>query len=271
MTEANPFGLPEMVAMPGSESCPTTTAAAGPAPASTAKTTAAAKEKVYITHSLAFEQDFGDKTEDDLMADTAFTASLTTGLVDAVSAAITEFAGKIDASSILLEKFTLSAVRRLTAGTTRRLAVKSLNVDYGVEIPEGVTTDPSALGDTLVANKAAFESTMTASYKAAYEANTGEAPKGFTGVKASDTAGVKTVTVAPPTPTPSPTPTPTPTPTPSPAGPAPTPGAPAPPAPPAEEESDNTGMIVGIIVGVVLGVGVLGGVFYMYKKKKADS
>lgn len=38
-----------------------------------------------------------------------------------------------------------------------------------------------------------------------------------------------------------------------------------------EQESDNTGMIVGIIVGVVLGVGALGGIFYMYKKKKADS
>ena len=61
-------------------------------------------------------QDFGDKTEDDLMADTAFTASLTTGLVDAVSAALEAFAGKIDASSILLEKFLLSDPARRLLG-----------------------------------------------------------------------------------------------------------------------------------------------------------
>merc|ERR1712224_290182 len=176
----------------------------------------------------------GDKTEDDLMADTAFTASVITGLVDAVSAAIPELAGKIDASSILLEKFTLSdPARRLTAGTTRRLAVKSLTVDYAVEIPEDVTTDPSTLGDTLVANKAAFEKTMTDSYTAAYTKNKGEAPPGFTGVKASDTAGVKTVTVAPP---PSP--------------------APSPAAEKEEEESDN-GAVIGGVVGGVVGLGVL--------------
>merc|ERR1711937_256346 len=256
-TEANPYGLPEMVAMPGSESCPTATTAA-------AETTAAVKEKVYITHSLSFEQDFGDKTEDDLMADTAFTASVITGLVDAVSAAIPELAGKIDASSILLEKFTLSdPARRLTAGTTRRLAVKSLTVDYAVEIPEDVTTDPSTLGDTLVANKAAFEKTMTDSYTAAYTKNKGEAPPGFTGVKASDTAGVKTVTVAPP-PSPSPSPSPTPTPTA-----APTP-APAPAAEKEEEEESDNGAVIGGVVGGVVGLGVLGGAVWAFKNKKQE-
>merc|ERR1719235_1827202 len=100
---------------------------------------------------------------------------------------------------------------------------------------------------------------MTSEYAKAYEAATGSPPPGFTGVKASDQAGVKGGV-----PTPAPTAAPTPTP------PVPTPPTPTPPAPPAEEEEgDNTGMIVGIIVGVLGGVAILGGVFYMYKKKKA--
>jgi hypothetical protein len=268
VTADKPYGLPEMQAV-GDTACPATTTKAPStgapitdAPATQAPVTEEPAETVLISHSISFKQDFGDKTEDDLMNDDAFTKSMTTGLVDAVSVGIPAFAGLIDASSVILDKFTLSDARRLTDGTSRRLAVKSLNVDYSVKVPPSITTDPNELGNTLVANKAAFESTMSSSYAAAYEANTGAAPAGFTGVTASDTVGVKIITKAPP-------PTPTPTPTPDAPTPTPTPGAPAPPAATADDEDDNTGMIVGIIVGVVLGVAALGGIFYMYKKKKA--
>jgi len=266
-----------VVLPPTTPAPPATAAPVTMAPA----TTAAAKEQKFITHSLAFEQDFPDgTTSDSLKADTAFTASVTTGLVAAVGAAIPALSGEIDAENIFLDEFTLSdPARRLTDGAPRRLATKSLTVDYSVLIPDSVTTDPAELGNTLVSNKAAFESTMASSYAEAYEANTGSPPPGFTGVKASDTAGVKVITVPPP-PAPAP-PAPTP---PSPPPPAPTPPAVGPPAPPpgpapgpsapsapgaAEEEDSNTGMIVGIVVGVILGAAVLGGVFYMYKKKKA--
>jgi len=256
---------------------PTTAAPVTEAPTTAAAaTTAAVKEQVFITHSLAFEQEFPEGTTGaSLKADTAFTASVTTGLISAVGAAITDLAGKIDASNIFLDEFTLSdPARRLTDGVPRRLALKSLTVDYSVLIPDDVTTDPTTLGNTLVANKDAFESTMASKYAEAYEANTGSAPPGFTGVKASDTAGVKVVTVPPVTAAPA-TDAPT---TPATAtggggavtqapGPVASPGAPSPA--PAEEEDSNTGMIVGIVVGVVLGAAVLGGVFYMYKKKKA--
>jgi len=148
--------------------------------------------KFYITHSLAFEQDFGDTTEAELMADTLFTKSLKTSLVDAVSKGISEFdVFSIGESNILLYKFTLSDPgRRLTAGTSPRLAVKSLTIDYAIEVPAGVTTHPTKLVETLVANTGAFETAMTASYVAAYHANTGQAPVGFSRVRASNTASV---------------------------------------------------------------------------------
>jgi len=234
-----------------------------------------------VTHSVEFTQDFKGASEDDLMADTSFTDSLSKGLLDGFVAAVSELKGLLTQDNIGLNEFTLSPTsRRLSEDESRRLQAQKLAVDYSVLIPAGVSTSPEALGETLVANKAAFESTMTSSYAAAFEANTGAAPAGFTGVVASSTAGVLTVTPAPPTPAPTPppaptptpteTPTPTPTPTPPPAPtPTPTPTPPAPPAPAAEEEEDNTGMIVGIIVGVVLGGAALGGIFWMYKKKKA--
>merc|ERR1712166_603678 len=215
----------------GSTACPTTTSApVTAAPATTAAvTTSGAAAKVYVTHSLGFSQDFpAGTTEDSLMEDKDFTASMTTGLVDAVGTGIPDLAGKIDASNIMLDKFTLADPgRRLTDGTSRRLAVKKLTVDYSILIPAGVTTSPDALGATLVANKGAFESTMASSYAAAYEANTGSAPPGFTGVVASSTAGTKVVTVAPgggPAPAPSPTPAPITPPSPAPPG---SPSAPA--------------------------------------------
>jgi len=275
VTAANPNGVPVMTAT-GSTACPATTTSPPPT-TSTVKgavttpgvTTSGGAAKVYVTHSFGFSQDFADgATGDSLLLDTSLTGSVTSGLVDGLGAAIPELKGKIDANSINLDKFTLSDTRRLTDSAARRLAVKKLTVDYAVLIPPGVTTDPSALGATLVSNKGAFESTLAASYAKAYEANTGSAPPGFTGVVASSTAGVKVVTVAPPTaaPTPAAAPTPGGGPSPSPT-PAAVGGAPAPA--PAAEEDDNTGMIVGIIVGVIVGVGLLGGAFYFYKKKKA--
>jgi len=276
VTADDPNGLPMMTAV-GSTACPTTTMQ----PATTAKPTTTAEPKttaaittsagaplVYITHAIAFSQDFPEgTTEDSLMKDTDFTKSLTKGLLDAVSIGIPAFAGKIDASNILLELFKLTDPgRRLTDGTSRRLAVKKLSVDYAILVPPGVTTSPDALGATLVSNKGAFESTMATSYAAAYQANTGSAPAGFTGVTAASTAGTRTVTVAPaPSPTPPPSPNPVPAPTP-PSSPSPSPSA---PSPSTEEGDDNTGMIVGVVVGVILGCAALGGIFYMYKKKKA--
>jgi hypothetical protein len=252
----------------------TTTAAVTTAPADEIKT--------YVTHSVSFVQDFGDKTTDDLIADTAFIASLAEGLVQGFMAAVEELAGKITADDVIIDKLTFEAVRRLTSDGSRRLEAKKLIVDYSIKIPNDVTTSAADLGATLVANKAAFETQMTSSYKAAYKANTGEEPTGFTGVQASEVAGVKVVTPAPKTTAPASvpvtTPAPTPAPTTAPSGgggaptPTPTPTPPSAPAPPAaeEEEDDGSAGVIGGVVGGVAGAGVLGGAFYMYKKKQAS-
>jgi hypothetical protein len=206
-------------------------------------------EEVLVTHSLGFEQEFDDSaTDDSLMADTPFTASVKTGLVDAVSAAVPEMAGKLNADGIVLDTFTLGS-RRLNDGS-RRLAVKKLDVDYAFKVPDGVNTDPNALGATLVANKDAFESTMASSYAKAFEANTGAPPPGFTGVKASDTAGVKVV--AAPTPAPATLPPTT---------------TPEPPKDDGEDE-DNSAMILGIAAGGVVGIAIVVGGFLYYQKRK---
>jgi hypothetical protein len=259
---------------------PTTAAPTTAAPTTAAATTTPAGTDVYVTHSVGFVQDFGGKDEAALMADTAFTASLSQGLAEGFMAAVAELAGLLTADDVSLDKFTLSNVtRRLTTAQelARRLQAQKLMVDYSVKIPASVSTSPEALGATLVANKAAFETTMASSYKAAYKANTGVDPPGFTGVEASDVAGVKVVTPAPttiaPAPTPAPAPAPAPTPAPAPAPPPPpppTPAAPAAPAAAAEEEEDGSGGMIGGIVGGVAGAGVLGGAFYMYKKKQAS-
>lgn len=267
VSTADPNGLPVMMAV-GASSCPTTTTTQ-PATTSTtaAATTSAAKGRTVITHSVAFSQDFKDTdTDDSLMKDTAFTKSVSTGLKSGVEAGIPALKGKLDDDSILLNAFKLGDPSRRLAGESRRLAVKKLDVNYGIVVPSGVSTSADDMGASLVANKGAFESSMAASYAAAYEANTGSAPPGFTGVTASDEVGVKVETVAPVG-----TPAPAPPPPSPPVGPAPVPSPAAPSAPgsKAEEEDDNTGMIVGIVVGVIAGAGILGGVFYMYKKKKA--
>jgi hypothetical protein len=214
-----------------------------------------------MTHSFDLVQEFEEGTTgDSLLADTAFGASVTTGLVDGVASAVPALAGAIDASNIFIDEYTLGAARRLLEGTPRRLPPMKLTVDYSVLIPSSVSVSPEDLGATLVANKGAFESTLSSSYAAAYKANTGNDPPGFTGVVASEVAGVKVVTVAPPTQAPTQAPVPV--------SDTVAPSAPSKPKA-AEEEEDNTGMIVGIVVGVILGVAALGGIFYMYKKKKA--
>merc|ERR1712230_294936 len=109
-------------------------------------------------------------------------------------------------------------------------------------IPSSVTISPEVLGATLVSNKAAFESTMATSYAAAYEANTGSPPPGFTGVEASDEVGTKIVTIAPDTTAAPPAPPPPP---PPPAPPAPPP--PAPPSPPPAKEEEEGDSSAGII------------------------
>lgn len=268
VTADNPGGAPVMAAV-GTADCPTTTTTTTTLAPTTAKvTTTEVAAKVYITHSISFEQDFPEgTTAETLLADKSFTASVKTGLVDAVSAGIPELEGQIDESNIEDLKFTLVD----PAAPARRLAVKKLTVDYSILLPPTVTTSPEALGATLVSNKAAFESTMTKSYAAAYEANTGKAPEGFTGVVASEEVGTKIVTVPPAGAVTTPAPAPPPPTTPE-ADPTPAPAPASAPASPAEEEEedDNTGTIVGASVGGIAGAGALGGAFYMIKKKQAS-
>jgi len=263
------------VASPTTSFVPTTVRTTGAPITAAPTTTTVSLDKVYVTHSVAFVQDFGNKTTDDLLADMAFIDSLAQGLVAGFMAAVPAAAGQLTKDSIVIDKLTFEAVRRLTSHADRRLQAKKLIVDYSVLIPPALAAvaTPESLGATLVANKAAFENTMATSYAAAYEANTGAPPPGFTGVEASDTAGVKVVA---PTPAPVVTPAPLTTTAPSPPPPAPTPAAtpaPAPPAAPASEEESDDGSagVIGGAVGGVAGAGVLGGAFYMYKKKRQAS
>merc|ERR1711871_20996 len=178
-----------------------------------------------------------------------------TSLVAGVVAATPELSG-INEESIIINSFTLTPVRRLANGG-RRLAAKSLKVDYSIIVPPGVATSADDLAAKIVANKAEFEKTMSTSYAAAYEAATGSPPPGFTGVTASTEAGTRVVTVAPAAP-PATTPAPAPAPTPATTSAA------------EEEEESDSGAMVGGIVGAVVGVAVLGGCYYMYKKKNAQ-
>jgi len=269
VSSENPGGFPIMTAV-GATACPTTTTTTTP---EAAVTTSGVPQEVYITHSVSFSQDFPDNaTAESLLADESFTKSVKTGLVDAVSAAIPDLSGLITEDNIRDLAFTLSDARRLSH--ERRLAVKKLTVEYSVLIPSSVTVSPEVLGQTLVSNKAAFESTMATSYAKAYEANTGTPPPGFTGVEASDEVGTKIVTIPPETTAAPTTAAPTQAPT-QPAAPPATTLAPAPapaPSPPKEEEEgDSSAGIIGGVVGAIAGVAILGGVFYMYKKKQQAS
>jgi len=261
--------------MPGSCVAQPETTTAGPTTVASVSTMAPTA-KVYITHSVSFTQDFPENTTaDSLLADADFTKSVKTGLVDAVSAAVPDLAGLIDETNIVDLAFTLTDARRALSGG-RRLALKKLTVDYSVLIPSSVTISPEVLGATLVSNKAAFESTMATSYAAAYEANTGSPPPGFTGVEASDEVGTKIVTIAPdttaapPAPPPPPPPPPPPAPPPPPPPPPPPSASPSPPPAKEEEEGDSSAGIIGGVVGAIAGVAILGGVYYMYKKKQAS-
>merc|ERR1719329_738737 len=243
------------------------------APTTAAATTTTVEIVTYIEHSVEIVQDFGNKTADDLLADTSFLATVKTALVAGVIAATPELSG-INEDSIIINGFTLTPVRRLANGG-RRLAAKSLKVDYSIIVPPGVATSPADLAASIVANKAAFESTMSTSYKEAYEAATGSPPPGFTGVTASTEAGTRVVTVAPSAPsagsteapatTKAPATTAAPSPTEAPSAPAPSPTE-APAAATADEEESDSGAMVGGIVGAIVGVAVLGGCYYMYKK-----
>eukprot|EP00746_Dinoflagellata_sp_MGD_P033568 gnl/MRDRNA2_/MRDRNA2_18010_c0_seq1.p1 gnl/MRDRNA2_/MRDRNA2_18010_c0~~gnl/MRDRNA2_/MRDRNA2_18010_c0_seq1.p1 ORF type:complete len:241 (+),score=53.52 gnl/MRDRNA2_/MRDRNA2_18010_c0_seq1:79-723(+) len=212
------------------------------------------------------------------MADKAFTASLIKGLLDAVMAAVSNLKDRLRASDIGLDKFTLALVRRLlegasyrtqveklVEGVSRRLQARRLTVDYSVLIPLGVSSSPEALGAMLVSNKGMFESTMASSYVAAFKANTGAEPLGFTGLEASDTTGIKVVTVAPED-SAEPVTASTPASTLEPVDDLlKSTGASA----SADEADVSTGMVLGVAVGVILGAAALGGIFCIYKKRKA--
>jgi hypothetical protein len=179
-------------------------------------------------------------------------------------------------------------VRRLTIENVRRLAPTKLTVDYGITVEEDSAggSKGSTLGSAITGSAASFATAMTESFKAAEKARTGEEPV-VTIVQSSEIAvEQKTVVVTPaptpaptPKPTPAPTPKPTPAPTPKPATPRPTPvpatprptPRPAPAAAPAEEdEGGGSGAIIGGVVGGIAGIGLLGGLFYLYKKKQAS-
>merc|ERR1719287_171194 len=107
------------------------------APTTAAPTTAAATTTTveivnYIDHSVVIVQDFGNKTEDDLLADTSFLATVKTALVAGVIAATPELSG-INEDSIIINGFTLMPISdcRLANGG-RRLAAKSLKVEYSL-------------------------------------------------------------------------------------------------------------------------------------------
>jgi type II secretory pathway pseudopilin PulG len=223
---------------------------------------------------LEILQDFGNQTEDDLKSDTQFMAGLRESLAAAVANA-SQALKSITANDIQIRDITLTPARRL-AGVTwsgRRLAQSKLSVDYAIAVPQSMAAQAAAMSSELASNTAAFQNTFETKYKAAETARLGYEPVIATTI--STTVGVETPapTQPPATMGPAPTPAPTPAPPPPPPTPTPTPTpapAPAPaPAPKEEEESDGTGTIIGAAVGAIAGVGLLGFLFYMYKKKQA--
>lgn len=182
--------------------------------------------------------------------------------------------GKLDSLKLDALKIINLLISKASTRRARRLQAMSMSVDYGVDIPDSLAAEAAALTTTLNNNKDAFNKGMQTAYIAAEKKRTG---KDVTLTVAAQEAKSVTTTAAPtpapPTPTPptpvSPTPSPPTPPTPMPPTPTGGGGGSASPAPAPEEEESNTGMIIGIIIGVIGGVGLLGFLFYMYKKKKA--
>jgi hypothetical protein len=240
---------------------PTTTTTAGPTTTTiAANTTTAAPlttkvgetiiEVLKVATSMTLTQTFpAGTTGESLLADTGYVDSIETGIATGLGDAYTK-------DEVTVTGFTLGAVapsRRL--GEARRLPEMSLTVDYEIEVKDAAAADSikAVLADPT--KRAAFTDSFVAAYTAA-EADKGRTVEGVT-VTQSATTTVKTEKRIVAAPTPAPTPAPT--------------VASAAGAPKAEEEEDDgSAGVIGGAVGGVAGVGILGGAFYMYKKKQGS-
>jgi len=257
VSASDPYGPPVMI--PKGAPCPTPAPTPPPTPPPTPKPTPKPtedeKKLTMINHKVELVQDFPNGTTgESLMANKEYLGSLKKGLVAGLKAAVKDFA-TLDESAIRIKSLTLTAARL----QRRRLAPMKVVVDYAVVVPATMAASVDTLAESIKTSTEAFNSAMTEAYVAAETARTGEAPT--VTITASTEVGVKT---AAPTPAPPPPPTPKPTPKPTPA-----PPPPATTAAPEEEGGGGGGMIGGIIGGLA-GVGLLGFIFYMYKKKQAQ-
>merc|ERR1711977_722213 len=204
-----------------------------------------------------------------LAADTTFVSNVADSIATGLG---------VDKSKVTITGIKLA--RRLQVDDVRRLQAPKLKVEY-----ELVTT---SLAEATAVQETLADPTKAASFTAAFSTALveKEAASGRTIVVKEIVAAPATVTsktvavVIAPTPAPPPAPSaPTPTPpTPTPTPPTPPPPSPTPPATPAptptpatvEEEDPTPGPLIGGIVGGIVGIALLGGLFYMYKKKSGQ-
>merc|ERR1719159_2130845 len=226
----------------------TTAAPTTEAPSTTAGLTTKEGDKVVeivkVASSMTITQVFeANATGATLLADTGFVDSIETGIA-------TGLGGSYSKDDVTVTGFTLTPVaRRLGAANARRLPEMALKVDYEILVADAAAADviKATLADPT--KNAAFTTAFSEAYTAA-EASKGRTVEGLTVVQSVETT-VKTETGIIPAPT---------TTTEAPAAPA--------PAPKEEEEEDDGSAAV---IGGVGGAGVLGGAFYMYKKKSQAS
>jgi len=234
-------------------------------------------EVIKVASSMTIKQSFPEGTTgDSLLADTGYVDSVESGIAAGLGGdytkddtTVTSFvlgaapaADPAPAPAADPAPAPAPAPRRLQ-GSARRLPEMSLEVNYEIEVKDA--TAAASIKATLAdpAKREAFTNSFVAAYVAA-EADKGRTVEGVVVTQSAETT-VRTEQRVVPAPAPPPTP--------APSGPAPSPGpAPAPAAPAAEEEESEDGSagIIGGVVGVVAGVGILGGAFYMYKKKQAS-
>jgi hypothetical protein len=263
-------------ATPYPECKPDVTTTTTEAPVTTAKPTVAGETTAgptttrivnvtTFTIKSALTLEFGSLPENVTGASLAADSTFVTNVADSIATGLGVDPSKVTITNIII------ITRRLSEAQKRQLQGAKLKIEY-----ELVTTDPAeaqAVEETL------DDPTKAAGFASAFSTALveKEAASGRTVVvkeivpeKAVVTSVTEAVIIAPtPAPGPSSDPTPTPTPTPTPPAASPTP-APAPAAEKEEEEESDNGAVIGGAVGGVVGVGVLGAVFYMYKKKNAQ-
>merc|ERR1719409_965875 len=254
---------PRTTGVPGTVAPRTTTG--GPSTATTKAGTKVVKI-IKVKSSMVITQVFPEGTTGStLLADTGYVSSVEKGIAGGLGRGFKE--DQVTVTNIEVSR------RRLKA-EARRLPEMSVKVEYEIEVEDEAAA--SSISETLAdpSKREAFTNSFVEAYAAAEKERTGEEPQGLT-VTQSEKAETKTETKTVYVPTPAPAPRP-PSPPPTPPAPAPppapTPPAPAPAPPPAakaeEEEDSGSAGIIGGVVGGVVGVGILGGAFYMYKKKQ---